>query len=63
MAGAQPRTPCRSIFKQLEILPVPWQYILSLMNFIVNNTRNKHCLCRPNASLSCFQNSTFYAGI
>jgi hypothetical protein len=33
VAGAQPRTSCRSIFKQFEILLVPCQYILSLMNF------------------------------
>jgi len=37
MAGAQPRTSCRSIFKQLEVLIVPYWYILSLMSFIVNN--------------------------
>ena len=69
MAGAQPRTSGRSLFKQLEILPVPCQYILSLMHFIVSNqenfqtdssihninTRNKHHLDRPNANLSCFQ--------
>ena len=69
MAGAQPRTSCRSLLKQLEILPVPCQYILSLMNFIINNqkvfqthsfihninTRNKHRLHRPNANLSCFK--------
>jgi hypothetical protein len=76
MYGAQSRTPCRSIFKQSEILPVPCQYMLSLTNFIINhemfqtnssirntNTRNKHRLCRPNANLSCFQNSTFCAGV
>jgi hypothetical protein len=76
MAGAQPRTSCRSIFKQLEILPVPRQYTLSLINFKINNqevfqtnssinninTRNQH-LHRPNANLSCFQKSTFYAHI
>jgi hypothetical protein len=33
VAGAQPRTSCRGIFKQFEILPVPCQYIHSLMNF------------------------------
>jgi hypothetical protein len=47
------------------------------MNFILNNqenfqtnssihgidTRNEHHLHRPNANLSCFQKSTFYAGI
>ena len=37
MAGAQPRTLCRSLFKQLEILPVSCQYMLSLMNFIIRN--------------------------
>jgi hypothetical protein len=37
VAGAQPRTPCRSLFKQIEMLPVPCQYILSLINFIIGN--------------------------
>ena len=77
MAGAQPRTSCRSLFKQLEILPVPCHNIVSLINLIINNheffqtnssthsinTRNKHHLPRPNANLSYFQKSTFYAGI
>ena len=77
MAGAQSGTTCRSLFKKLEILPVPCQYILSLINFIINNQeifqtnssihniniRNKHHLHRANAHLSCFQNSTFYVGI
>jgi len=30
MAGAQPRTSWRSLFKRLEILPIPCQYILSI---------------------------------
>ena len=77
MACAEPRTSCRSLFKQLEILPVPCQHTLSLMSFIVNNqeifqtnssihninTRNKHNLHRPNANLFCFQRSTFCTGI
>jgi hypothetical protein len=37
MVGAHPGTPCRSLFKKLEILPVPCQYIFSLMNFLVDN--------------------------
>jgi len=63
--------------EQLEILPIPCQYILSLMNFIINNkeifqtnsslhninTRNKHHLHRPSANLSYFQTSIFCAGI
>jgi hypothetical protein len=77
MFGAQPRTPCRSLFKKLEILPIPCQYIFSLTKFILNNqenfqtnlsihsidNRNKHHLLRPNANLSSFQKSSFYAGI
>ena len=76
MAGTQPRTSCSSLFKQVEILHVPCQYILSLINFIINNqenfptdssvhninTRNKQYLLRPNVNLSC-QKSTFYADI
>jgi hypothetical protein len=65
MAGAQPRTSCRSLLKQLRILPVLSQFILSLMNFIINNqeivqtnssihsniTRNNHHIHRPNTNL------------
>jgi hypothetical protein len=67
MAGAKPRTSCRSLFKQLEILLVPCQYTLSLINFIsLNNqemfhttssvynitTRNKLHLRRRNTNLT-----------
>ena len=51
--------------------------MFSLMHFICSNqenfqtnssihninTKNKHHFHRPNAKLSCFQKSTFYAGI
>ena len=40
MAGAQPSTLCRNMFKNLEFLPVSCQYILSLMNSIINNQEN-----------------------
>jgi hypothetical protein len=40
MAGTQPRNSCRSPFKQLEILPVPCQHILLLMDSIINNHEN-----------------------
>jgi hypothetical protein len=60
MVGVHPRTPCKSLFKKLEILPVPCQCIFSLMNLFVNNqetfqtnssvhsinTRNEHHLHR-----------------
>jgi hypothetical protein len=62
VASAQPSTSFRSLFKPLEILSFPCQYILSLMDFIVNNqenfqtdssihsinTRNKHHLWLAN---------------
>jgi len=77
MAGAQPRTSCVSLFKQSEILPVPCQYILSLMSFFINkheifktnssihniNTRNKHHHLRQSANLSSFQGSAVFAGL
>jgi hypothetical protein len=77
MIGAHPRTSYRRVYKKLEILPVPSQYIYSLMNFFVNNQenfqtnssihninmRNKHHLQRPTTSLSCFQKNAFYSGI
>ena len=77
MSGAQPSTSCRSLFTQLEIVPIPCQCTLSLMIFIINNhkifdtnsfihninTENKHHLHRPNANLPCFHKSTFYAGM
>jgi IS1 family transposase len=76
-AGVKPRHSCRNLFKRLEILPLPCEYVFSLMNFTVNkqelfqtnsavhsvNTRYKHQLHRPIANLSCFQKSAFYTGI
>ena len=77
MVGAHPRNSCRRIFKNLEILTVPSQYIYSLMGFFIGNqekfqtnssvhninTRNKHHLHRPVANLSCFQKGASYSGI
>jgi hypothetical protein len=40
MSGAEPRASCRGLFRRLEILPVPCQYILSLMLFIIDNPNN-----------------------
>jgi hypothetical protein len=69
MVGAPARIPCRNLFKKLESLRVPGQYIFSLMNFFVNNqenfrtnssvhsinTRSKHHLYKPITNLPCFQ--------
>jgi len=40
MSGAEPRASCRGLFRRLEILPVPCQYTLSLMLFIIDNPNN-----------------------
>jgi hypothetical protein len=37
LTGAQIRNSCRSLFKHLQNLPHPCQYILSLIKFIFNN--------------------------
>jgi hypothetical protein len=76
MVALKPQHSCRGLFKRLQILPVPCEYIFSLLKFIINNlehfhssavhsvnTRNKHHLDRPVANLRCFQKSTCYSGI
>jgi len=40
MSGAEPRASCRGLFRRLQILSVPCQYILSLMLFIIDNPNN-----------------------
>jgi hypothetical protein len=77
IAGIKCRSSCRNLFMRLKILPLPCEYIFTLMNFVVNNqehfetnsgihsviTKNRDHLHRPNANLSCFQKSACYAGI
>jgi hypothetical protein len=77
MMGVNSRSSCRYLFKRLEILTVPCEYVCSLINFITNiedhfhtnqdvhsvNTRHKHYTHKPTANLSCVQKSTYYAGI
>jgi hypothetical protein len=40
MSGAETRASCRGLFRKLEILPVPCQYILSLVLFIIDSPNN-----------------------
>jgi hypothetical protein len=69
MVEAHPRTSCRRLFKNVEILPVPVNFFINNQNFQANlsihniNTRNKYHLRRPTANLSCFQKNAFYSGI
>jgi hypothetical protein len=75
--GAEPRAFCRGLFRKLEILPVPCQYILSLMLFIIDNpnnfqtgleihglhARSKNQLFIPIANLTSIQKEITYSGI
>jgi hypothetical protein len=35
--GIKPQNSCRDLFKTLQILPLPCEYIFSLLNFIISN--------------------------
>ena len=77
MSGAEPRASCRDLFRKLEILPVPCQYTLSLMLFIIDNpdnfqigleihglhTRSKNQLFIPIANLTSVQKGITYPDI
>ena len=67
---------CRPLFKQLRILPLPSQYLFSLLVFVVNNkklflpnssihnvnTRNNDNLHLPFMSLTLVQKGVAYSG-
>jgi len=70
------RDSCRDIFKQLQILTLPSQYIYSLLVFVVKNrdlfllnsqihnlnTRYKHNLHLPSTNLTLVQRGVLYSG-
>jgi GTP-sensing pleiotropic transcriptional regulator CodY len=51
IVGAQHRTSCRKLFKKLEILTVPSQYIYSLMSFLKLEIRKNFGLTRQYIAL------------
>jgi len=77
MSGAEPRASCRSLFRKLEILPVPCKYILPLLPFIIDkpiifltgletcglHTRSKNQLFFPISNLTSVQKEIIYSGI
>jgi hypothetical protein len=76
MSRAEPRASCRGLFRRLEILHVPCQYILSLILFIVDNPNNfptvsevhglhasKKQLFTPNTDLTSVQKGITYSNI
>jgi hypothetical protein len=76
MLGRRRRDSCRNLFKELEILPLASQYILSLIIFITKNgnklianseihginTRQQNNLYQPLANLSKYQKGIYYLG-
>jgi hypothetical protein len=76
MLGRGGRDSCRSLFKELEILPLASQYILSLMlcviknrkEFVANseihgiNTRQQNNLYQPLVHLRKYQKGIYYLG-
>jgi hypothetical protein len=77
VSGVGLRSSCRGLFRKLKILPLAYQYILSLMLFIIDNlkdfptnayvhsldTRNKNQLSLPTVSLACVQRKVSYSGV
>jgi len=71
------RESCRNLFKDLNILPLMSQYILSLPTFVSNNreqyfanseihiinTRHTSNLHLPRAHLNIYQKGVYYSGI
>jgi len=77
MSGVEPRATCRGLIRKVEILPVPCQYIRSLLLFIIDNpnnfqtglevhglhTRSKNQLFIPIANFTSVQKGITYTGI
>jgi hypothetical protein len=73
MTGSRPRTSCKPLFQSLGILTLPSQYILSLMEFLLQNqevftsnievhninTRNKLKLHKPISNLTLYQKGVY----
>jgi hypothetical protein len=77
MLGRRPRDSCRGLFFKLEILPLPSQYILSLLLFMMrnkkqfltnseiyhSNTRQQANLHLPLVNVTKYQKGVYYQGI
>jgi hypothetical protein len=75
--GCKSRDSCRQLFKTIQILPLPSQYILTLLLFVVKNrnqhrtnsevhdinTRQHYNLHQPLSSLVKYQKGVYYNGI
>jgi hypothetical protein len=75
--NANKKASCRQLFRDLNILPVQSQYVLSILIFIAQNrdqflsnaqvhevnTRQTNDLYMPMANLSTYQKGAYYQGI
>jgi hypothetical protein len=75
--GCYSRDSCRQLFKKIQILPLPSQYILTLLLFVIKNrnqytanfevhdinTRQHYDLYQPLSSLIKYQKGVYYIGI
>jgi hypothetical protein len=77
MMGSRKEASCRNLFRNLKILPLMSQYILSLMIFIIKNksqftvnsvihnisTRQHTNLHQPTLNLTGYQQGIYYSGV
>jgi len=77
MAGCRYRDSCRKWFINLEILPLPSQYILSLLMFMIRNrsqflvnseihhinTRQHANFQQPSVNVAKYQKGVYYLGV
>ena len=77
MAGCRYRDSCRKLFISLEFLPLPSQYILSLLMFMIRNrsqflvnseihhinTRQHANIHQPSVNVAKYQKGVYYLGI
>jgi len=77
MMGCRSRDSCRKLFFNLEILPLPAQYILSLLLFMIRNknhflinseiyhinTRQHANLHQPSVNVTKYQKAVYYLSV
>ena len=77
MTGSRPKTSCKPLFQSLRALTITSQYILFLMNFLLQNqekftsstevhninTRNRLKLHKPISNLTLYQKGVYYMSI
>jgi hypothetical protein len=77
ITNSRNRDSCRDLFKKLNILPFYYQYIFSLLIFVIDNislfktnlelyetnTRNKNNFHSSQPRLSIYRNGVYYMGI